>query len=97
MKISVKIILAFAALIIALVAVMFFGINGMKSIDNEVTLLIEDRYPKTVWVNDIVDAVNLTTIANRNLLLTDNPAERVNIRKLQSDVSGIISDRFNSI
>ena len=97
MKISVKIILAFAALIIALVAVMFFGINGMKSIDNEVTLLIEDRYPKTVWVNDIVDAVNLTTIANRNLLLTDNPAERVNIRKLQSDVSGIISDRFNKL
>jgi methyl-accepting chemotaxis protein len=69
MKIGARLVLGFAVLIIALVAIVLLGINSMSSINTEVNDLVNDKVPKVKWANEIIDAVNSQTRAIRGIAL----------------------------
>ena len=69
MKVGVRQAIGFGAVILLLVIVVMTSISSMKNIDQKLDLIINDRYPKTVLANQIVDNINVMARAMRNLLI----------------------------
>ena len=80
MKISLKIILAFVVLIIAMATVIYFGIKGMQDINDEMDKVVLKTYPKTVWSNNVINAVNDATISSWDLLQAKTPEKMEEVR-----------------
>jgi methyl-accepting chemotaxis protein len=88
MKISTRLAVAFTVMVLITLTISTLSIMRMGQMDDNTDLLINDRYPKTVVANNIIDNVNLISRAIRNaLLFTDNKmieAETVRIRNAQN-------------
>jgi len=76
MKIGAKLGVAFALITAILIIVIYMGINASSNLNNSVQELAKDKFPKTVWANGIIDAVNEGARALRNAILTDDPKDR---------------------
>ncbi len=55
-----------------LVALSVFSLVGLSTLNGEVQLLAKDKFPKTVWANDINDNLNVVARALRNMLLVQD-------------------------
>ena len=75
LKVGTKLAVGFAVAILALVIVAGIGISRIASISEEVSLMVNDRFPKTEAGNNIVHAVNITARALRNAALVKSPDE----------------------
>jgi methyl-accepting chemotaxis protein len=78
LKIGVRLGIGYAIMAIFLLVVAILGINRASVIEGEVKTLVNDRFPKTVWANNIIDQVNIVARAMRNSLLvkTDEEARK---------------------
>ncbi len=75
LKVGTKLAVGFAVAILALVIVAAIGISRIASISEEVSLMVNDRFPKTEAGNNIVHAINITARALRNAALVKSPDE----------------------
>lgn len=71
-----KLGIAFAAMTAIIIVLFFLAINTASTLNQSVQDLAYDKFPKTVWANNIIDAVNLGARALRNALLTKDPKDR---------------------
>lgn len=71
-----KLGIAFAAMTAIIIVLIFLAINTASTLNQSVQDLAYDKFPKTVWANNIIDAVNLGARALRNALLTKDPKDR---------------------
>ncbi|MGE5492217.1 MAG: MCP four helix bundle domain-containing protein, partial [Actinomycetota bacterium] len=69
MKIGTKLAIGYGLVILLLVVVATIGGLRLAKINEEIDLLVNDRFPKTVWANDMIDNVNLIARTMRNSLL----------------------------
>ncbi|MFA6922198.1 MAG: MCP four helix bundle domain-containing protein, partial [Gallionella sp.] len=69
MKVGTKLGLGFAAVIAMLIVVAVVGITSMRTIQGELGDIINDKFPKTVWANNMIDGINVIARAMRNSLL----------------------------
>ncbi len=70
MKIGMKISLGFAITIVLIVIIALVSISGLSGLNEDVDNLVHDRYPKTVWANNVIDAINEGARALRNATIT---------------------------
>jgi methyl-accepting chemotaxis protein len=75
LKIGVRLGLGFAILVMLLVATGFLGGNRLSSLNDQMSKVVNDTYPKTVYANDIIIQENLIIRATRNLLLMTDPEQ----------------------
>jgi methyl-accepting chemotaxis protein len=92
-----KMAFGFGIALFMLGVVLFTGLNNLSSINNEVTLLTEDRFPKTVWANEIIDAVNDNARAIRNMMLSDDPKIKEETYKRFDAAKELVTDRLNKL
>jgi methyl-accepting chemotaxis protein len=85
---------AFALLMMCFIAVL--GIVRMSGLADEIDQMTNDRYPKTVWANDMVDSVNLIARAMRNALLV-NQAQTAKELERVDGARKIIDDRMQKL
>ncbi|MGB4467886.1 MAG: methyl-accepting chemotaxis protein [Azovibrio sp.] len=69
LKIRTKIGLGFAITLLFLIVVSGISITRLNDLNQEVDLLVNDRFPKTIQANNIIDNVNIAALATRNMLL----------------------------
>jgi methyl-accepting chemotaxis protein len=69
LNIGVRLGLGFAILVALLVATGFLGGNRLSSLNTQMSTVVNQTYPKTVYANDIIIQENLIIRATRNLLL----------------------------
>ncbi|MCX7945843.1 MAG: methyl-accepting chemotaxis protein, partial [Hydrogenophilus sp.] len=81
-RIAVKLGLGFGLMIVGLVAIAAFGLLQVQAVGGIVDRLVNDRFPKTVWANTIIDNVNVVIRSVRLYLLTtpEETAERERIK-----------------
>jgi methyl-accepting chemotaxis protein len=83
LKIGTRLAGAFGAMLVLLTLIVGIAVANLGRLDEEVVNMVEDKFPKTVLANDIIDAVNTISRAIRNMLLEtdqakiDKEAERV--------------------
>jgi methyl-accepting chemotaxis protein len=75
MKIGVRLGLGFGLVLALLAAVAFIGISRMANINEKMDNIVNDKYPKTVWANDVMKNVNIIARAGRDAILTEDHAE----------------------
>ncbi|MCS7053809.1 MAG: MCP four helix bundle domain-containing protein, partial [Ignavibacterium sp.] len=73
LKLGKKMLLGFGVPVFFLIVVIFTGITNLSHVNDEVNIITDDLFPKTIWANEIIVAVNDNARAIRNLLLTDDP------------------------
>jgi methyl-accepting chemotaxis protein len=63
----------FAIVLLLMVVQAVISYSRMATLQYEIDDMVRDKFPKTVWANDIVDNVNVIARALRNVLLLKNP------------------------
>ncbi|QQS37226.1 MAG: methyl-accepting chemotaxis protein [Ignavibacteriales bacterium] len=76
MKIGMRLALGFAFALIALAFIILFSVTRLSGLDEEVNFMANDRFPKTVWANNIIDNINEGARVIRNILLVTDPSAR---------------------
>ncbi len=73
MKIGMRLGLGFGLIVVLLITMSITTIMQMKTIAGKLDLVVNDRFPKTVIANNIIDEINVIARALRNMaLLTDS-------------------------
>ena len=68
-KVGVRLGAGFAILALLLTIVSAISVNRLAMLSDELKLMAEDRFPKTVWANEIIAGINVTARALRNAAL----------------------------
>ena len=76
MKIGLRLGLGFGFVLILLVIIAFIGISRLSELDDSIDKVTNDRYPKTVMANAVVNSVNENARYVRNILLLNDAAEQ---------------------
>jgi len=82
LKIGVRLGAGFAILVALLIITGFVGGNRLSVLNQQMSTVVNQTYPKTVYASDIINQENLIIRATRNLLLMTDPAQL----KLQNDL-----------
>lgn len=102
LKISVRLGAAFSIIILIMLIVGGLAISRLNTLDQNITLLVTDKYPKVIMLEDVKSHLSVIARSIRNMLLVDNPEEakkeakrvtdaRDAIGKIYSDLEKIIS------
>jgi methyl-accepting chemotaxis protein len=104
MKVGTRLALGFGAVIVMMIIVAILGISNMRSIQGDLNDMVNDKFPKTVWANDMVDSVNIIARAMRNALLeTDKDkigkelARIEDARKVIKEKLGKLEEKIQSV
>ncbi|MBK7104856.1 MAG: methyl-accepting chemotaxis protein [Ignavibacteriae bacterium] len=74
LKIGMRLGVGFGATLFLMGVVVSSGLNSLSTVNEDLTLIVEDRFPKTVQANEIIDAVNDNDRTIRNLFLRKDEA-----------------------
>ncbi|GGI54978.1 methyl-accepting chemotaxis protein [Oxalicibacterium solurbis] len=75
LKIGQRLALSFGSVVVVLIILATIAFSRIDRLDQAITLTNEDRYPKTVHANTIMDELNETARNMRNTLLMTSPDE----------------------
>ncbi|MBS4097806.1 MAG: MCP four helix bundle domain-containing protein, partial [Sulfuricella sp.] len=96
MKVGTRLGLGFGAVIALLVIIAAISIKDMSSLNHEIDDMVNDKFPKTVWANDMVDAINIIARSMRNaLLIKDKDAAQKELDRIPEQRK-IIGDRLKT-
>jgi methyl-accepting chemotaxis protein len=87
MKVGTRLALGFGAVITLMIIIAILGITNMRSVQGDLDDIISDKFPKTVWANNMVDGANTIARAMRNALLESDAA------KIQKEIDRINEQR----
>lgn len=97
MKIGLRLTAGFAAVLLGLIIVAFVGLSGLGEVDEEIQLLVHDKFPKTVWSNEIIDNINVNARVIRNIIITNDPEVKKKELARFDDTKKIIDARMDSL
>ena len=97
MKIGVRLGLGFGIVLILLAVIAFIGITRLGSINEGITDIVNDKYPKTVWAGDIKDNVNQIALSMRNMLLMSDKAKDAKELETIQESRKIIKERLDKM
>ena len=73
LKIGVRLGIGFGILSVLLLVAIGISLINLAGLNSNVKDLAEDKFPKTVWANNIIDAINEIDRGVRNAFITDDP------------------------
>lgn len=90
-RIGLRMGLGFALVIGVLLATLALAMSKLGGLNEDIQKITDDRFPKTVIANDIVDNVNLIARSMRNIVLVKEPeavkAEHERLMKARNDIT----------
>ena len=75
LRIGVRLGLGFGLILVLLIGMSALSYLRVGSLEGELSDMVNDKFPKTVWANDIGDQINVIARALRNSLLVTKPEE----------------------
>jgi methyl-accepting chemotaxis protein len=97
LKLGKKLFLGFGVSIFFLFFILFTGLTNLSHVNDEVNVITDDRFPKTVWANEIIYAVNDNARAIRNMMLSDDPKIKEETYKRFAWAKELVSDRIEKL
>ncbi|MBN9422720.1 MAG: methyl-accepting chemotaxis protein [Candidatus Accumulibacter sp. 66-26] len=97
LKIGIRLGIGFGFVLVLLLVISTLSYTRVIALNDEIHGLVNDRFPKTVAANDIIDQLNLAAQATRNALLTSKPEEaQAELGRIPA-ASKIISERLEML
>lgn len=97
MKIGTRLGMGFGVVIVLIVFMAIFAIFEMSSVSRVVDLVVNDRMPKTIYANDIIDNINIVARAVRNMALRSEMSKIQEEDTRITDASKIVSENFKKL
>src|SRR5574343_36297 len=69
MKVGTRLGLGYGGVILLLVIISGVSLNSMNSLLSGIDDMVNDKFPKTVWANNVINNINVIARAMRNTLL----------------------------
>ena len=73
LKIGVRLGLGFGLMTVLLIVISLLAFTRLSALNTEVGDMVNDKFPKTVLANDIINNINIVARSSRNILLMKNP------------------------
>ncbi|MDO8652226.1 MAG: methyl-accepting chemotaxis protein [Undibacterium sp.] len=89
MKVGTRLTVGFAMVVLLLIGITLLGITRLSALNDSISLIVSDRYPKVALANATLTGINETAIVMRNLLIIDDP------EKLKSELATLVERRKN--
>jgi methyl-accepting chemotaxis protein len=84
MSVSGRLATGFGVVGLLLLVITFASFLTLRILSGEIRTMMEDRYPTTVWANEIVDGINQIALAMRDVLLVEDPeVARQKVEKIE--------------
>lgn len=97
LKIGTKLAVGFGVASLMLVIVIITGINSLSNLHDDVELLVNDRFPKTVLAHEMINAINDNARALRNMLLSDDPNVKAETLKRFDWAKELVNKNFDKL
>src|SRR5690606_15757418 len=97
MKVGTRLGLGFGVVLVLLAAIALLGISRMNMLNQSIDELALNRFPKTVWANNVINALNLNARSLRNaLLLSDAEAQNKELERV-AEAQVIITENLKRL
>jgi len=96
-KIGQRLALGFGIVVVLMLVMVTVSQRGMKNLNDDIDILVKDKWPKTVIANGMSDQINVVARALRNMLLTDDPAARQKERTRITEASQSIDKGYDAL
>lgn len=103
MKVKTRLILGFSIVLILMILVAAMSMQKMQVLNADIEDIVHDKFPKTVWANNVVDNVNAIARTMRNVLILkdqeqiDNELQRIEAaRQVIKDNLRLLADNIKS-
>ncbi|MEW6563648.1 MAG: MCP four helix bundle domain-containing protein, partial [Pseudomonadota bacterium] len=97
LRIGTRLGMAFLTLVILLTTVAGIGISRLSNLNDEIDKMVNDRFPKTVLVNEMIDSINVIARAMRNTLLVQKEEDIEKELNRISEQRKIIADHLEKL
>ena len=96
LKIGTRLGLGFGLVLVLLMIISGIAYQRVGQVGNDVDNLVNDKFPKTVWANNIGDQINVIARALRNSLLTKGDEAAWELDRV-SGATKIIDENFDKL
>ncbi|MCK9388446.1 MAG: methyl-accepting chemotaxis protein [Sulfuritalea sp.] len=96
LKIGTRLTLGFGLVLVLLTIISGIAYQRVGQVGNDVDILVNDKFPKTVWANNIVDQINVIARALRNSLLTKGDEAAWELDRV-AGATKIIDENFDKL
>ena len=72
LKIKLRLSVVFLIVGIAVAILLLNNFSNLTGMNDDIHSLVNERFPKTIWANNIIDNLSLNAIVVRNILLTND-------------------------
>ena len=97
LKIGVRLGIGFGLVLILLTVISVLAYTRLSALNGEIDDLVNNKFPKTIYANDIIDQVNLAARATRNALLVKTQEESKAEMDRIPAASKIVNDRMEKL
>ncbi len=97
LKIGMRLGIGFGIVLLLLAIISTIAYLRVSQIDKAVDDIVDDKFPKVVLANDIIDNINLTARTLRNAALVKRPEDMANELKRTQDARKMIGEDFEKI
>ena len=97
MKIGMRIRIGFALVIAIMFAMGGVTYYNLNSVSGDLSIVIKEKFKKSNWANNIIDAVNESAITMRDIVLTDDVNIKQQIEQRQKELTIIASAYVDSL
>ena len=97
MKIGTRLLAGFGVAVFIIVVLNIISISNLGALDNDINDIVKDKFPKTVWANQIIDAINENSRVIRNVFITDDPSVKEKELDRFTKIGETISSRTDSL
>jgi C4-dicarboxylate-specific signal transduction histidine kinase len=94
LKIGQRLALSYGSIILLLIATAFAGLAKLRVLSETTDDALNDKYPKTILVNQVIDDLNVIARAMRNALILTDPDE---LQQQLRDVSNAAEKMSDSL
>ncbi|TAN51453.1 MAG: HAMP domain-containing protein, partial [Methylococcaceae bacterium] len=72
-KVSFRLYAGFAAVLVLMSVISFMSLRNIGSLSGDLDNMVHDKFPKTVWANEVNESINTIARSMRNIALVTDP------------------------
>lgn len=97
LRLAVRLMAGFGVVTLLFMIVTLVGVTSLQNVNQEIDDMVKDKFPKTVWANDIVESINIIARAARNALLVTSDEEMKKEMARFEEPRKIIKERLEKL
>lgn len=97
LRIGARLGAGFGLMVLLLIIISAASYIRLSQLSDSITEMTEDRFPKTVWANNVIDQLNLAARTVRNVLLAEDPREIQEQMGRFSQISAQITENLDKL